>query len=200
MSEVNVNMSSTLSGTQSSASGPRHETPQNSSGFSISEYLTKLAKGGDSFSQQNYQQETGSHTSHYKNDSLPSVSTSYSHPPPRPQSDVHHAGAQLNLVPPDSAPNETNWWMRQQPPLPPHSEPSNNLHIDPPPITSWSRDGDPPPAISWPAPRPDIWSSAATEQRDSTWQQQQSAALDPGKPLYKINLYKQRNLYTQCIY
>jgi hypothetical protein len=41
------NLSSTLTATKSSFNGSKHDSFQNSSGFSISEYLTKLAKGGE---------------------------------------------------------------------------------------------------------------------------------------------------------
>ena len=178
MSDTNI--SSTLSYTKTSVSGLKQESTQQSSGFSISEYLTKLAKGGDTFPQQNYQQGTGSHASHFNNDGLPSVSTSFSHPPPMPKPDAQLARSQLNPVPRDIESNEPNLWPRQQPPLTPHSAPNNNLHLNAPPIAAWSQEGDPPPATSWPAPRPDVWSTATTEHRDNNWQQQQSAALDPG--------------------
>ena len=151
----------------SSGNGSKLETSQNSSGFSISEYLTKLAKGNDSLAHPNYQHGA---TSHYHNESIEPANSSYSHPPPLPQSARLQDSSQHSLVPQDRVLNEANWWPQQPPPLPPHA-------TNPPPITSWSRDGDPPPVTSWPAPRPDVWSSANQDQ-SSNWQQ--TAALDPG--------------------
>ena len=166
-----TNSTAISSGSKRAANGSLQETSQNSSGFSISEYLTKLAKGGDSSSRQTLQQDTTSHINHYANEPIPPVSTPYSHPPPPPKPDTHHAGSQLNTLSQNPDASQSNWWPSQPPPLPP---PSTN----PPPITSWSREGDPPPATSWPPPRPDVWSSENTDRGSTNWQQ--SAALDPG--------------------
>ena len=185
--------SAALSVTPSILSESRQETSQNSSGFSISEYLTKLAKGGDTTST-GYQQNPTIHAGHYNSENLAATASSYSHPPPPPPTDSHHPNLPFNRVPKET---DTNFWLRQQPPLPPSSAPNHNQHIEHPPITSWSRDGDPPPATSWPAPRPDIWSS---EHRSNSWQPQ-SAALDPGMNtiVYVINLFGTiKFLYRPC--
>ena len=168
MSEPNV--SSTLATTQSSFNGSKHDSSQNASGFSISEYLTKLAKGSEPTSQTNYSQAI----SHYANESMPPIGAAYSHPPPMQQGNTQQTGIQINPPPQNPPSNDANWWPRQQPSLPPHS-------TNPPPINSWSSDGDPPPVTSWPPPRPDIWSSSSIEQGSNSWQH--SASQDPGNTI-----------------
>ena len=167
-------MSSTLSATPNSANGSKHELSQSSSGFSISEYLTKLAKGGDAPSQQNYQQETASHLDQFGNDSMSSINAAYTRPPPT-QNNAMGTGSQHGAMQQSS---DGNWWPRQQPPP---------QRSNPPPLTAWSREGDPPPATSWPPPRPDVWSSGNTNERSANWGQ--SSTLDPGKHLSKISFF-----------
>ena len=165
-STLHPNMSSTLSATTNSANGSKRELSQSSSGFSISEYLTKLAKGGDAPSQQNYQQETASHLDHFGNESMSSINAAYAHPPPT-QTNAIGTSSQHRPITQSS---DGNWWPRQQPPP---------QRSNPPPLTAWSREGDPPPATSWPPPRPDVWSSGNTNERSANWGQ--SSTLDPGK-------------------
>ena len=184
MSEANL--SSTLPVAKGSFNGSIHDTSQNTSGFSISEYLTKLAKGAEPATQ-HYSHQT---TSNYSNESMPAAVTNYSHPPPIPPTNTQQSSMQLNQVPQNASSTETNWWPRQEPPVPTHS-------TNPPPINAWSSDGDPPPATSWPPPRPDVWSSGQVEQQ-SSWQH--SSSQDPGKSVTHANVDLEEivKLINQC--
>lgn len=171
------NKSSVLAGNENSALCSQLETSQNSSGFSISDYLTKLAKNGDSLLHPSHQHEA---TNQYANFSTTPVNTPRSHPPLVSRQEIYQDSYKANTLSQGIVSRETNRGVRQEP-----------LQLTTPhPATLWPKDRNLPPSNSC-FETSDNRLSGNIGQRSFHWQQ--STANDP-VPEWQIPVQEDEHL------